>query len=75
MSYFDKEASSVGSCCPMPLIELELAIKGMEKGMILRMSGDDPIFESGIRDYCDVKGYEIISVKEVNNHIDIFIRV
>jgi len=75
MSEFDKDTSSIGSCCPMPLIQLEMAIKTMEIGMVLRISGDDPIFESGIRDYCDVKGHKILSIEDKDDHTVIFIRV
>ena len=75
MSNFDKETSSIGTCCPMPLIQLERAIKDMKKGMVLRMLGDDPIFENGVRDYCEVKGYEILSIEEEDDHIAILIRI
>lgn len=73
--HFDLEASSEGSCCPVPLIKLEEAITRLEPGKILKMVGDDPIFEEGVRDYCSLKNYEILNVEQGTNNIAIYIRV
>ncbi len=75
MIEFDKEASSVGSCCPMPLIELERAVKTMQQGMVLRMIGDDPIFESGVRDYCDARGFKVLDIETESDQVAIYIQV
>jgi len=75
MREFNKEASSLGACCPMPLIRLEGAIKTMKAGDVLKMVGDDPIFESGVRDYCAAKGFKILDIHAESKQITIYIQV
>ena len=41
-----------GQSCPMPLIELAKAAKKMQPGEVLKITGDDPIFEVSVRDFC-----------------------
>ena len=75
MIEFDKEASSIGACCPVPLIKLEQAVKTMQKGEVLRIVGDDPIFESGVRDYCQAKGYQVLEVIDEGSQTTIFLKL
>ena len=49
----DKTVTVTGQCCPLPLIELAKAMKEMQSGQVLQITGDDPIFEIGVRDYCE----------------------
>jgi tRNA 2-thiouridine synthesizing protein A len=64
-----------GKCCPLPLIELAKAAKNMRPGELLKIIGDDPIFELSVRDYCTAQNLEIISVnKEDASQIEILIR-
>ena len=59
----DKIVIVTGQCCPLPLIELAKAMKQMHSGQILQIIGDDPVFEIGVRDYCEANGLTIIEVK------------
>lgn len=53
----------VGTCCPMPLIELAEAMKRLTKGQRLQITGNDPVFERGMRDYCQAGGHTIIETQ------------
>ena len=55
--------SVTGQCCPLPLIELAKAAKKMQPGQILKITGDDPIFEVSVRDFCQAQLLEIILVE------------
>jgi len=75
MASYDKDASSIGSCCPVPLITLQRSIKEMQKGEVLRICGDDPIFEEGVRDYCSFNDHEVLEVKQEGDKTVIYIKV
>lgn len=59
----DKEISTVGHCCPIPLVHISRTIQGMSRGQVLKVTGDDPIFEIGIQDFCAGNKYELLSTE------------
>lgn len=64
-----------GLACPMPLIELAKAAKKMQPGEVLKITGDDPIFENCVRDFCLSQQLEILAVETVTaSQISILIR-
>ena len=64
-----------GQSCPLPLIELAKAAKKMQPGEILKITGDDPIFEISVRDFCQAQQLKVISVENNSeNQISILIR-
>jgi len=65
MQKADKEIDVCGSCCPMPLITVRKAVAGLKSGQILRVAGDDPVFEESVRDLCEISGYKIIEVENI----------
>ena len=56
----DKEINVVGRACPIPLISLAREVRGMSKGQVVRITGNDPIFESSVVDCCQERGYTIL---------------
>ncbi|HEX5637608.1 MAG: sulfurtransferase TusA family protein [Gammaproteobacteria bacterium] len=75
MSVVHASITVTGKCCPLPLIELAKAAKNMRPGEILKITGDDPIFEISVRDYCASQNLEIISVTNENSsQVGILIR-
>lgn len=65
-----------GVCCPLPLIELAQAIKGLEAGDTLEITGNDPIFEPTVRDYCQANGHAVVDVhKGERRQVSMRIRV
>ena len=76
MNDLDKELDVRGMSCPMPLIRLSQAVKKLGLGEILKIVGDDPIFEQGVRDYCGLNQIEIISVLPLSGRkIEIVIKI
>ena len=69
-----KNINVVGTCCPMPLIELAEAMKELSVGQYIQITGNDPIFERGMRDYCEARGHNIISVHVEQSAITVIIR-
>jgi len=56
----DKEINVVGKACPIPLIALAKEVRGMDKGQVVRIVGNDPIFEPSIVDCCRERGFTIL---------------
>ena len=55
----DKDLDVVGKACPIPLITVAKEVRTMQKGQLLRIIGNDPIFESTILDFCQEGGHEV----------------
>jgi len=51
-----------GMTCPSPLIELRTAIDSMGSGDVLKVRGDDPVFQVTVRDFCEENGHKLLSV-------------
>jgi len=66
MNNSDKQIEVCGTCCPVPLIQVAKAMAPMKKGEIIEVTGDDPIFELGIRDFCSANSHEILNVEEID---------
>ena len=56
----DKDINVVGKACPIPLISLAREVRGMNKGQVVRITGNDPIFESSVVDFCQERGHTIL---------------
>ncbi len=55
----DKDLDVVGKACPIPLITVAKEVRTMQKGQLLRIIGNDPIFEVTILDFCREGGHEV----------------
>jgi TusA-related sulfurtransferase len=62
----DADADSVidvsGVCCPLPLIQLAKAMHELKPGQTLRITGNDPLFEPAVTDFCTSNRHEILAV-------------
>jgi len=56
----DKEINVLGKACPTPLISLAREVRGMGAGQVVRIIGNDPIFESSVVDFCQERGHAIL---------------
>lgn len=70
----DKRINVVDTCCPMPLIELAEAMKGLASGQLVEITGNDPVFERGMRDYCRARGHHIIEIYSNGTNLTITIQ-
>lgn len=65
-----------GVCCPLPLIELARAVQELGPGQTLEITGNDPVFEPTVRDFCQVNGHTILAVRHGDHRrVAISIRV
>jgi len=65
-----------GMCCPMPLISLSKSVTSLGPGEMLKILGDDPIFEQGVRDFCEMNQHQVLSVKpQTGRAIEIIIKI
>ena len=65
----DKQLTLTGYNCPIPVIKLSATIAQLHSGQILSITGDDPILESSIRDYCEANKHEVLSVEKLEKHL------
>lgn len=48
----DRDINVVGKACPMPLITLAKEVRNLQPGQTVRITGNDPIFEESIVEFC-----------------------
>jgi len=55
----DKDLDVLGKACPIPLITVAKEVRVMRKGQLLRIIGNDPLFEVTILDFCREGGHQV----------------
>ena len=58
-----------GLSCPMPMMKLAKAIKGLGSGEVLEMIGTDPGTKSDLPKWCDKTGNTILEEGEVEGGV------
>ena len=53
-----------GLKCPMPIVQLSLAIKDLEVGATLRVEATDPAFIPDLKAWVEITGHDIESVEQ-----------
>lgn len=71
----DKEINVIGRSCPIPLIALTKGVVGMHPGQVVRITGNDPIFESSVVDCCQERGYTILETTREGRTVTIVFAV
>ena len=62
-----------GMTCPMPLIEIRSMIDVLSPGEQLDVIGDDPVFETTMRDFCRENNHTILSVSVDGRQVSMLI--
>lgn len=70
----EKSINVTGACCPMPIIELAEAMKSLMPGQCIEITGNDPVFERGMRDYCKARGHHILGIQIHSSSITVTIQ-
>lgn len=70
----DETLDCKGLSCPMPILKLAKAIKGMESGKVLELLGTDPGSKSDIPKWCDKTGNEYLGMEEGEGYSKFYIR-
>lgn len=71
----DKDIDVVGKACPIPLITIAKAVRTMQKGQLLRIIGNDPLFEVTILDFCREGGHEVRETSRDGKKVSIVVKV
>ena len=58
-----------GLSCPMPMMKLAKAMKGLESGEILEMLGTDPGTKSDMPKWCEKTGNELLVQNELEGGV------
>jgi tRNA 2-thiouridine synthesizing protein A len=53
-----------GLACPMPIVKLTKAVKGLAAGDAITVVADDPGFEPDIQAWVEAQGHELTSLEE-----------
>jgi len=67
----DKEINVVGKACPIPLITLAKAVRTMQNGQTIRITGNDPIFEPSVLDFCQEWGHKVLETTREGRSVSI----
>ena len=71
----DKVVDVSGKVCPLPLISLAKEIRTMQKGQILRIVGDDPIFEESVLDFCREGAHALLETHREGKKVTMVLQV
>ncbi|NOR44176.1 MAG: hypothetical protein GQ534_01210 [Candidatus Delongbacteria bacterium] len=71
---FDQSLDCKGLSCPMPIIKLSKAMKGLESGKVLQMIGTDPGSKTDIPAWCTKTGNEFLSMEEADGETKFYIK-
>ncbi|OGQ85504.1 MAG: hypothetical protein A2512_00585 [Deltaproteobacteria bacterium RIFOXYD12_FULL_56_24] len=67
----DKVIDVTGKVCPLPLIAMAKEVRTMRKGQVLRIVGDDPVFEEAVIDFCREGAYELLDTQREGKKVTI----
>ncbi len=60
----DQTLDCKGLSCPMPIVKLAQAAKGMEAGDSITVIADDPGFDPDVHAWAEAQGHELKSLDE-----------
>ncbi len=68
----DETLDCKGLSCPMPILKLAKAIKGMESGQVLELLGTDPGSKNDVPAWCEKTGNEFLELVEEDGGVNRF---
>jgi tRNA 2-thiouridine synthesizing protein A len=63
-----------GLLCPMPIVKMAKAIKGIEIGQVIEAEASDPGVMADIPAWCKSTGNELIKMEKVDKTIKFWVR-
>lgn len=70
----DRQIDTSGKCCPMPIVDTNMAMKKASSGEILEIIATDPGTKTDIPSWCDRTGNILVESSEANGSIHYFIK-
>ncbi len=71
----DKDIDVIGKACPMPLITLAREVRAMKQGQTVRITGNDPIFEESIVEFCREGNHQIMETNRQGRTVSMVITI
>lgn len=71
----DREIDVVGKACPLPLVLLAKTARELRSGQVIRITGNDPIFEASIVEFCRERQHAILETERRGRTASILIRL
>jgi tRNA 2-thiouridine synthesizing protein A len=70
----DSKLDTSGKCCPMPIVETNVAMKKINSGEILEITATDPGTLTDIPSWCERTGHTLIKSAESNGTIQFYVK-
>ena len=72
---YDRDINVVGKACPLPLICLAKEIRTLKQGQTVCITGNDPIFEESIVEFCREGSHEILETIREGRTVKMVLKV
>ncbi|MCD4680584.1 MAG: sulfurtransferase TusA family protein [Bacteroidales bacterium] len=69
----DQTLDCKGLSCPMPMLKLAKAAKGLSSGQVIEMLGTDPGSKSDVPKWCDKTGNVLLSKEDMDGGVFRFV--
>lgn len=70
----NKQLDTSGKCCPMPIVETNMALKKVNSGEVLEIITTDPGTQTDIPAWCERTGNTLLESSEADGSIHFFVR-
>ena len=69
----DQTVDCKGLSCPMPMLKVAKAMKGLQSGQVLEMIGTDPGTKSDLPRWCNKSGNTLLETSELPGGVSRYI--
>jgi tRNA 2-thiouridine synthesizing protein A len=69
-----RQIDTSGKCCPMPIVETNMAIKKVNSGEILEIIATDPGTQTDIPAWCERTGNTLVESSEADGSIHFYVQ-
>lgn len=70
----NQQLDTSGKCCPMPIVETNMAIKKITAGEVLEIISTDPGTQTDIPAWCERTGNTLMESREAEGVLHFYIR-
>lgn len=71
---YDQSLDTSGKCCPMPMVETNMAMKGLKAGEVLEIIATDPATKMDIPSWCNRTGNTLLEHNEDGGVLRYYVR-
>lgn len=71
----DRIVNAAGLSCPLPIIELAKAVRGLEPGRRVLLLATDPAVEPDVRAWCEATGHVLEGLEKREGRFEAMIRL